>query len=137
MYKCNKCSKRVTASEVAFLSRLAEITIEACFDGKSSISYRMLADYSKYVMFDEFRENFGTDNFALLPSCRYKEAVEFLAEWFPDDETMEESILFEDAFAKFIYQFCEEPDKDSKAYQQLMEDFINAVCTSSEGSCED
>jgi len=38
---------------------------------------------------------------------------------------------FEDALADFIYHFVDDIPKDSTAYKEMREDFINALCTGS------
>ena len=38
---------------------------------------------------------------------------------------------FEDALSDFIYQFADDIPKDSTAYKEMREDFINALCTGS------
>ena len=43
----------------------------------------------------------------------------------------------DDDFEEFRYKFVEDMPKDSPAYQQLMEDFMYAVCSGSERPCED
>lgn len=57
----------------------------------------------------------------------------FIADWFPDDDTMELSILVEDEFQRFIYRYVDNIPKESPAYQQMMEDFMYAVCSGSKG----
>ena len=37
----------------------------------------------------------------------------------------------EEALADFIYHFADDIPKDSPAYKQIREDFINALCTGS------
>ena len=37
----------------------------------------------------------------------------------------------EEALSDFIYHFADDIPKDSPAYQQIREDFINALCTGS------
>ena len=133
----SKCNKKISKEEAAYLERLAEITIEAALGGKYSFSYRILSEFCRYVMLDEFEGRFGTQKFEKLSAAKYKEALAFLEDWFPSDKIMEESVVYEDAFSRYIYQFCDEPNKESKAYQQLMEDFMYAICSDSKGSCED
>ena len=59
--------------------------------------------------------------------------MEFAADWYPSNNITAFSKIAEDAFSEYIDRFFEEMPKDSPAYQQLMEDFLDAVCTSSEG----
>lgn len=130
----SKCNKRITVKQADRLKKLGRESIESALGGMNSISYYLLADYCEYVMLDEFASMFGTRHISKLSVCEYEKAVIFMEEWFPDDKTMEESVLYENAFSKYIYKFCEEPDKNSAAYSQLREDFINAVCSGTKGS---
>lgn len=130
----SKDKNRITKKQAEHLRNLRRISLESALGGENTVSYLLLADFCKYVMRDEFRTLFGTDKLSKLPSCRYRDAQIFFGEWFPDDRTMEKSVLYEEAFSKFIYRFCEEPDKNSAAYRQLMEDFVYAVCSGTEGS---
>lgn len=124
--------KTITRKQQDFLGRLAEIGIEACLGGKNSLSYRILFYPCCENLDSDFEKVFGTTELSELKACRYNDAVEFIAEWFPDDVLMELSVQMEKDFEKFCYRYVEEMPQDCPAYQQLMEDFINAVCSGAE-----
>lgn len=127
--KCKPFSK----AQCKYVKTLAVTTIEAALGGKYSLSYRMLYEVCKDELLDEIEIEFGTRNVSSLCNCRFNDVVDFIADWFPSDDTMELSCELEDTFAKFIYRIVDDIPKESAAYQEIMEDFINAVCTSSEG----
>ena len=81
----------------------------------------------------DFYDAFDITSFSKLPSCLFDEAVMFIADWFPDDDTMELSIFVEDEFQRFIYRYVDSIPKESPAYQQMMEDFMYAVCSGAKG----
>ena len=58
----------------------------------------------------------------------------FIVNWIPDDDLFEVSAICEELFGEYIDRFFDELPKNSRAYKQLMEDFINALCTSAKGS---
>lgn len=124
-----KCNDTITKKQVDYLGRLAELTVEAALGGKHSLSCR---DY----LGDDLEEVFGITELYELRPCQFNEAREFLAEWFPSDIIMEISVDIEADFEKYRYKFVEDMPKDSPAYQQLMEDFIYAVCSGSERPCK-
>lgn len=124
--------KTINKKQQDFLERLAEIGIEACLGGKNSLSYRILFYPCCENLDSDFEKVFGTTELSELKACRYNDAVEFIAEWFPDDVLMELSVQMEKDFEKFRYRYVEEMPQDCPAYQQLMEDFINAVCSGTE-----
>lgn len=132
-----KCRDTITKKQVEYLGRLAELTVEAALGGKNSLSYRVLFRSCCDNLDDDFEEVFGTTELSELKACQYNDAVEFIAEWFPDDVLMELSVQMEKDFEKFRYRYVEEMPQDSPAYQQLMEDFMYAVCSGSERPCED
>lgn len=123
----------ITKAQSKYLKELAEITIEAALGGKNTISYRMLADECMALLREEMCEEFGTSQFTKICSCRFMEVVVFLADWFPTDDIMELSCELEEALSRFIYRIVDDIPKNCPAYKEIMEDFINAVCTSSEG----
>lgn len=132
-----KCRDTITKKQVEYLGRLAELTVEAALGGKNSLSYRVLFRSCCDNLDDDFEEVFGTTELYELRPCQFDKAVAFLAEWFPDDIIMEVSSDLETEFEEFRYRFVEDMPKDSPAYQQLMEDFMYAVCSGSERPCED
>ena len=127
------CTNTISKSQQAFLEQLADITIAASLDSPYSISYRMLSDICKKQFDIDFYDAFGITSFSKLPSCLFDEAVMFIADWFPDDDTMELSIFVEDEFQQFIYRYVDNIPKESPAYQQMMEDFMYAVCSGAKG----
>lgn len=127
------CTNTISKSQQAFLEQLTDITIAAALDSPYSVSYRMLSEICEKQFGIDFYYAFGIDSFAKLPSCLFDEAVMFIADWFPDDDTMELSILVEDEFQRFIYRYVDSIPKESPAYQQMMEDFMYAVCSSAKG----
>lgn len=129
--------KTITRKQQDFLGRLAEIGIEACLGGKNSLSYRILFYSCCENLDSDFEKVFGTTELSELKACRYNDAVEFIAEWFPDDVLMELSVQMEKDFEKFRYRYVEEMPQGCPAYQQLMEDFINAICSGTERPYED
>lgn len=129
--------KTITRKQQDFLGRLAEIGIEACLGGKNSLSYRILFYPCCENLDSDFEKVFGTTELSELKACRYNDAVEFIAEWFPDDVLMELSVQMEKDFEKFRYRYVEEMPQGCPAYQQLMEDFINAICSDTERPYED
>ena len=129
--------KTITRKQQDFLGRLAEIGIETCLGGKNSLSYRILFYPCCENLDSDFEKVFGTTELSELKACRYNDAVEFIAEWFPDDVLMELSVQMEKDFEKFRYRYVEEMPQGCPAYQQLMEDFINAICSGTERPYED
>jgi len=131
------CRCKTITRKQDFLGRLAEIGIEACLGGKNSLSYRILFYPCCENLDSDFEKVFGTTELSELKACRYNDAVEFIAEWFPDDVLMELSVQMEKDFEKFRYRYVEEMPQGCPAYQQLMEDFINAICSGTERPYED
>ena len=151
-----KYEKKISKEQADFLARLGDIGIEEILGGKGSISYRLLYDLCDMTFTEEFQQEFDLIYVDELPLSRFAEAVMFIVNWFPDDTILAVSEVCEDMFSEYIDKFFDElPNaagrrgevrktphgrgdktdlKGSRAYQQLMEDFINAVCTSSEGS---
>ena len=110
--------KTITRKQQDFLGRLAEIGIEACLGGKNSLSYRILFYPCCENLDSDFEKVFGTTELSELKACRYNDAVEFIAEWFPDDVLMELSVQMEKDFEKFRYRYVEEMPQGCPAYQQ-------------------
>ena len=135
MKKCIS-NNTITKKQVDYLKRLAELTVEAALGGKHSLSYRVLFRSCCDNLDDDFEGVFGTTELYKLRPCQFDKAVAFLAEWFPDDIIMEVSSELEADFEEFRYKFVEDMPKDSPAYQQLMEDFMYAVCSGSERPCK-
>ena len=135
MKKCIS-NNTITKKQVDYLKRLAELTVEAALGGKHSLSYRVLFRSCCDNLDDDFEEVFGTTELYELRPCQFNDAREFLADWFPGDVVMEVSSDLETAFEEYRYKFVEDMPKDSPAYQQLMEDFIYAVCSGSERPCK-
>jgi len=131
-----KCNDTITKKQVDYLGRLAELTVEAALGGKHSLSYRVFSCSCRDYLGDDLEKVFGITELYELRPCQFNEAREFLADWFPDDIVMEVSSDLETAFEEFRYKFVEDMPKDSPAYQQLMEDFIYAVCSGSERPCK-
>ena len=127
------CTNTISKAQQAFLEQLTDITIAAALDSPYSISYRMLSDICKKQFDIDFYDAFDITSFSKLPSCLFDEAVMFIADWFPDDDTMELSIFVEDEFQRFIYRYVDNIPKESPAYQQMMEDFMYAVCSGAKG----
>lgn len=115
-----------------FLRKLEQLTIEAALDSKFSISYRLLSATCTNQLRTEFKETFDVSSYAELDRCDYEEAVSFLADWFPDDETMASSAALEEGLEDYIYRYVEAIPKECPAYQQMMEDYMYAVCSGSE-----
>ena len=115
-----------------FLRKLEQLTIEAALDTKFSISYRLLSATCTNALRTEFKETFDVSSYAELDRGDYEEAVSFLADWFPDDETMAFSAALEEGLEDYIYRYVEAIPKESPAYQQMMEDYMYAVCSGSE-----
>lgn len=124
--------KTINKKKQDYISRLAELTIEASLGGKNTLSYRILFPICCESLDDDFEEVFGTTELSELKTCQYDEALAFIVEWFPPDIVMELSVKMEQDFEKFRYRYVEDMPQDSPAYQQLMEDFINAVCSGTE-----
>ena len=127
-----KTKNTISKEKQDFLRKLEQITIEAALGGKYTISYKLLSVTCKNQLETEFLEEFGTRNFITLDLADYEEAINFLTEWFPEDETMAFSLAMEDALEDYIYRYVEEIPKESPAYQQMMEDYLYAVCSGSE-----
>ena len=126
--------KTISKKQAIFLERIEVAGIETALGGKNSISYKMLYDLCDYEFSFDFAAAFDVSSYLELPADRFDEAVVFIAEWLPDDVLFALSDLIEELFSEYIDRFFEDMPKNSPAYQQLMEDFINAVCTSSERS---
>ncbi len=127
--KCKPLSK----SQRKFLKELAEVSIEAALGGAYTVSYRMLASVCREEFLKAFQYKFGARKFSSLCTCRYEKAISFITDWFPEDSTMELSCELESAFESFIYRIVDDIPKESPAYQEIMEGFINAVRTGSKG----
>lgn len=130
-----KCTT-LTKNQQIFLAKLIELGIEACLGGKYTISYRILSGDCRDNFNNDMTEIFGTADFSELKACQYDAALDFISNWFPDDDIMEMSVEMEDSFTEFRYRYVEEMPQDCPAYQQLMEDFIYAVCSGTERPCE-
>lgn len=131
--RCKTINKR----QQDYLSKIAELSVESCLGGKHSLSYRIFFHPCCEYLDDEFEEIFGTTELSELKTCQYDEALDFIAEWFPPDVVMELSKQMEADFTKYRYRYVEDMPENSPAYQQLMEDFINAVCSGTERPYED
>lgn len=127
-----KC-KPVSKSQRKFLKELAEVSIEAALGGAYTVSYRMLSGVCWEEFLNALEYKFGTRKLSKLCTCRYEKAISFITDWFPEDSTMELSCELESAFERFIYRIVDDIPKDSPAYQEIMEGFINAIRTGSEG----
>lgn len=126
--RCKNINKR----QQDYLSEIAKLSIESCFGGKYTLSNRIFFRPCCEYLDDEFEEVFGTTDLSEIKTCQYDDALDFIAEWFPPDIVMELSEQMEADFAKYRYRYVEDMPEDSPAYQQLMEDFINAVCSGTE-----
>lgn len=69
-----------------FLRKLEQLTVKAALDTKFSVSFRLLSATCTNQHRMEFNETFDVSSYAELERADYEEAVNFLAEWFPDDE---------------------------------------------------
>lgn len=127
-----KC-KLIKKENVEFLKELMEISVEAILGGKYSISYKVLADDVRELLSEAISDKFGISEFRGLCSCRMEDVMNFITEWFPDDEIMEVSCALEKELADFIYHFADNIPKESQVYQDIMEDFINGLRKRSEG----
>lgn len=128
----NLC-RPISKKECMVIEGITDASIEAILGSKYTISYRMLADTVREELFDKIEEAFGTRKITSICKCRYNEILDFIIEWFPNDDIMKLSCELEEALSNFIYHFADNIPKESSAYQEIMEDFINALCTSSEG----
>lgn len=133
----NKICKTITKKQQDFLANLAKLSIEASLGGENTVSFRILFGPCCDSFINDFMIKFGTIHLSEIKCCQYNDAIEFIAEWFPDDILMDISVQLENDFEDFRYRYVEEMPQDSPAYKQLMEDFINAVCSGAEGSDED
>lgn len=115
-----------------FLRKLEQLTVEAALNTKFSISFRLLSATCTNQLRMEFNETFDVSSYAELERADYEEAVNFLADWFPDDEIMASSAALEEGLEDYIYRYVEAIPKESPAYQQMMEDYMYAVCSGSE-----
>lgn len=129
--------KTINKKKQDYLARLAELNVEESLGGKHSLSYRILFRPCCDCLDDDFEEVFGTTELSELKTCQYDEAIAFIADWFPPDIVMELSEQMESDFEDYRYRYVEEMPQDRPAYQQLMEDFINAVCSGTERPYED
>lgn len=128
----NHKAKTLTNTQCKYIQSLIDITIESALGGKNSISYRMLYDKCKKGMIDDIECEFGIRNITELCYNLFPCVLNFIASWFPDDETMELSREVEGSFNRYIYKFVDDIPKESPFYKEIMEDYINAVCTNSE-----
>ncbi len=126
-------TKKISKKQADLLRSMRRICVEDALGGKYSISYKLLSELCELEFDTEFELEFLEDSIAKLDADEFDRAVEFATDWYPSNIVTGFSAIAEDAFREYIDRFFEEMPKDSPAYQQLMEDFLDAVCTSTEG----
>ena len=126
-------TKKISKKQADLLRNMRIICVEDALGGKYSVSYKLLSGLCELEFDTEFGLEFLEDSITKLDAEEFDRAMEFAADWYPSSIVTAFSKIAGDAFSEYLDRFFEEMPKDSPAYQQLMEDFIDAVCTSTKG----
>ena len=106
------------------IDRTAYTTIKNNLGGEHSLSFHMFADVFDEEINTAVCNKFNVTDTADIPKDRVVEAILFVLNIKPSDESIQSSKKFENEFQEFIYHFVEDMPKGTRAYQQLISDYI-------------
>ena len=124
--------KTINKSQAAVLMALARISIDEALGGENTVSYELLSPICKIEMSLELGYSFGVGKIENIPADDFDDAIDFLLEWEPSVMLREVSDEIEEDFAEFRYRYVDELPPESPAYQQMKEDYLNALCSDAE-----
>ena len=124
--------KTINKSQAAVLKALARISIDEALGGENTVSYELLSPICKIEMSLELGYNFGVGKIENISAADFDDAIDFLLEWEPSVMLREVSDEIEEDFAEFRYRYVDELPPESPAYQQMKEDYLNALCSDAE-----
>ena len=125
--------KTINKSQAAVLKALARISIDEALGGENTVSYELLSPICKIEMSFELGYSFGAGKIENIPAADFDDAIDFLLEWEPSVMLREVSDEIEEDFAEFRYRYVDELPPESPAYQQMKEDYLDALCSDAEG----
>lgn len=125
--------KTINKSQTAVLKALARISIDEALGGENTVSYELLSPICAIELNLEFGYTFGLGKIEEIPAANYDDAIEFFIEWTPSEMIREISEEIEEDFADFRFRYVDELPPESPAYQQMKEDYLNALCSDAEG----
>ncbi len=123
----------INKSQAAVLKALARINIDEALGGENTASYELLSPICAIEMSLELGYTFGVSKIENIPSGRFDDAIEFFIGWTPSEMVGEISDEIEEDFADFRFRYVDELPPESPAYQQMKEDYLNALCSDAEG----
>lgn len=122
----------INKSQAAVLKALARISIDDVLGGKDTVSFYALSEICAMELSVALNNSFGVRKIEELLYYDFDDAIEFLIEWSPSQAVKDLSDELEEDFADFRYRYVDELPPESPAYQQMKEDYINALCSDAE-----
>ena len=122
----------INKSQAAVLKALARISIDDVLGGKDTVSFYALSEICAMELSVALNNSFGVRKIEELLYYDFDDAIEFLIEWSPSQAVKDVSDELEEDFADFRYRYVDELPPESPAYQQMKEDYLDALCSDAE-----
>ena len=114
--------KKINKSQVAVLKALARINIDEALGGTNTVSYELLSPICAVEMNLDLGYTFGAGRIEDIAAADFDDAIEY----FIGSDDIEED------FSEYRYRYVDELPPESPAYQQMKEDYLNALCSDAE-----
>ena len=127
----------ISYEEQKMLKAIAKEVITDIFGSRNTAAFRIVGQSAYSQLWGDFRSHFTVNSYRCTPKYRFNEAFAFIEEWEPSMELLDEANEADDAFQQYLSRYFDDYDNDNyeqlvAEYPVIMEDFINAVCSSSE-----
>ncbi len=124
--------KKINKSQVAVLKALARINIDEALGGTNTVSYELLSPICAVEMNLDLGYIFGVAKIEDIAAADFDEAIEYFIGWEPSEIIKNISDDIEEDFSEFRYRYVDELPPESPAYQQMKEDYLDALCSDAE-----
>lgn len=127
----------ISYEEQKILKAVAKEVITDIFGNRNTAAFRIVGQSAYSQLWGDFRSHFTVNSYRCTPKCRFNEAVAFIEEWEPSMELLDDANEADDAFQSYLSRYFDDYDNDNyeqlvAEYPVIMEDFINAIRSSSE-----
>lgn len=116
---------RIKSAKAEIFHDTIYTAIKKHLGGENSISFRMLADLYDEELNNALCNKFNVKSDVEIPTEKVIDAVFFILNFKPSEELAELSEYHEEEFQKYLYRFVENMPKDSIAYQQLINRYMD------------
>lgn len=127
----------ISYEEQKMLKAIAKEVITDIFGNGNTATFRIVGQSAYSQLWGDFRSHFTVNSYRCTPKYRFYEALVFIEEWEPSMELLDEANEADDAFQRYLSRYFDDYDNDNyeqlvAEYPVIMEDFINAIRSSSE-----